>query len=129
MRRAVFLDRDGTLNREIGYIRDPDDLILLAGVGPALVRLANAGYALVVISNQSAIGRGLIKAEVIDEVNARLRAFLAAEDVVLDGLFMCPHAPDEGCDCRTAGFGAPSRGAAWLLGIAALWLRRRSRRS
>ena len=100
MRRAVFLDRDGTLNREIGYVGDPDDLILLGGVGPALTRLAAAGYALVVISNQSAIGRGVLKAEAIDAVNARLRAYLAAEGVGLDGLFVCPHAPDAGCDCR-----------------------------
>jgi histidinol-phosphate phosphatase family protein len=96
----VFLDRDGTLNREIGYIGDPADLVLLDGVGPALRRLAEAGFALVVVSNQSAIGRGVLRAEQVDAVNARLLAFLGAEGVELDGFHVCPHAPDAGCACR-----------------------------
>ena len=99
-RRAVFLDRDGTLNREVGYIGDPADLVLVAGVGEALRPLAAAGYALVVVSNQSAIGRGIFTAAQVDAVNARLAAFLAAEGVLLDGIFVCPHAPAAGCDCR-----------------------------
>ncbi len=99
-RRAVFLDRDGTLNREIGYIGDPADLVLLSGVGPALGRLAAAGFALVVVSNQSAIGRGVLAAAQVEAVNARLVAFLHAEGVQLDGLFVCPHAPADSCACR-----------------------------
>ncbi|MEO6463381.1 MAG: HAD-IIIA family hydrolase [Candidatus Eisenbacteria bacterium] len=99
-RRAVFLDRDGTLNREIGYIGDPADLVLVTGFGPALLRLAHAGYALVVVSNQSAIGRGVLTAAQVDAVNARLLLFLQAEGVAVDGLFLCPHAPADGCDCR-----------------------------
>ena len=99
-RRAVFLDRDGTLNREIGYIGDPEDLVLLSGVEGALRRLMGAGYELVVVSNQSAIGRGVLSAERVAAVNARLLAFLAAEGVPIAGLFVCPHAPDDACDCR-----------------------------
>lgn len=99
-RRAVFLDRDGTLNRESGYIGDPADLVLVAGVGEALRPLAAAGYALVVVTNQSAIGRGIFTAAQVAAVNARLAAFLAAEGVPPDGIFVCPHAPADGCDCR-----------------------------
>ena len=99
-RRAVFLDRDGTLNREIGYVGDPADLVLVAGVGPALARLSAAGFALVVISNQSAIGRGVLSTAQVEAVNTRLAAFLRAEGVELDAFFVCPHAPADGCDCR-----------------------------
>lgn len=99
-RRAVFLDRDGTLNREIGYIGDPAALELLPGVVPALADLAAAGYALVVVTNQSAIGRGHFTAAQVEAVHERLRALLAAGGVVLDGVFVCPHAPDAGCPCR-----------------------------
>jgi histidinol-phosphate phosphatase family protein len=99
-RRAVFLDRDGTLNREIGYVGDPADLVMLAGIGPPLQRLAAAGFALVVISNQSAIGRGVLTPAQVAAVNRRLAAFLDAEGVALDGIFVCPHAPADGCACR-----------------------------
>ena len=99
-RRAVFLDRDGTLNREVGYIGDPADLVLVAGVGEALRPLAAAGYALVVVSNQSAIGRGIFTAEQVAAVNARLVTGLAAEGLALDGVFVCPHAPVDDCACR-----------------------------
>ena len=100
MRRAVFLDRDGTLNREVGYIGDPAGLELLPGVPAALARLATAGFALVVVTNQSAIGRGIYTRAQIDAVHARLTGELAAGGAPLDGLFVCPHAPQDGCDCR-----------------------------
>jgi histidinol-phosphate phosphatase family protein len=122
-RRAVFLDRDGTLNREIGYIGDPADLELLPGVGAALRRLAAAGLDLVVVSNQSAIGRGVLPAEAIAAVNARLVAFLAAEGVALAGFYVCPHAPDAGCDCRKPEPGLILRARDELgLDLAASWL-------
>jgi histidinol-phosphate phosphatase family protein len=100
VKRAVFLDRDGTLNREVGYIGDPADLELVPGMPAALARLTAAGFALVVITNQSAIGRGLYTRAQVDAVHARLAAELAAAGVRLDGIFVCPHAPDDGCDCR-----------------------------
>lgn len=100
MTRAVFLDRDGTLNREVGYIGDPDRLELLPGVGAALARLAGAGHLLVVVTNQSAVGRGVYTAAQVDAVHARLRELLAAEGVTLAGIFVCPHAPDDDCPCR-----------------------------
>jgi histidinol-phosphate phosphatase family protein len=99
-RPAVFLDRDGTLNREVGYIGDPAGLELLPGVGAAIERLAAAGYAPVVVTNQSAIGRGVFTAAQVDAVHARLHALLAAEGATLAGLFLCPHAPADDCPCR-----------------------------
>ena len=100
MKRAVFLDRDGTLNREIGYIGDPDQLELLPGVAPALARLIAAGWMPIVVTNQSAIGRGVFTRAQVDAVHARLSALLAAEGVTLAGLFLCPHAPADDCPCR-----------------------------
>jgi len=98
--RAVFLDRDGTLNREVGYIGDPASLELLPGVPAALARLAAAGFALVVVTNQSAIGRGVYTREQVDAVHARLKKELLASGVALAGIFVCPHAPEDDCDCR-----------------------------
>lgn len=100
MRTAVFLDRDGTLNREVGYIGDPELLELLPGVPAALKRLHDAGHLLVVVTNQSAIGRGVFPRAAIDAVHGRLVAALHEQGVELDGIFVCPHAPEEHCDCR-----------------------------
>ncbi len=100
MRPAVFLDRDGTLNREVGYIGDPLALELLPGVPAALGRLAAAGFAVVVVTNQSAIGRGVFTRAQVDAVHARLRSELAASGVQLDAIFVCPHAPADACACR-----------------------------
>jgi histidinol-phosphate phosphatase family protein len=100
LRPAVFLDRDGTLVREVGYLADPADLELLAGVPEALRRLAAAGYAIVVVSNQSAVGRGLLPLPRAYEAMARLRALLRADRVELDAVYFCPHRPEEGCPCR-----------------------------
>ncbi len=100
MKPAVFLDRDGTLNREVGYIGDPDALEMLPGVSTALARLAAAGFALVVVTNQSAIGRGVYSRGQIDAVHERLKAKLGASGVQLDAIFVCPHAPEDACACR-----------------------------
>lgn len=97
---AVFLDRDGTLIEDVGYPRDPDEVRLLSGVPAALGRLAAAGLRLVVVSNQSGIGRGLIRTEEASAVHDRLVADLGGQGIVLDGAKYCPHAPGEGCDCR-----------------------------
>jgi histidinol-phosphate phosphatase family protein len=124
-RRAVFLDRDGTLTAECGHLASPERLRLLPGTGEALRRLARAGYALVVVTNQSVIGRGGATREAVDAVNERLRTLLRAEGIELDGLFLCPHAPDEGCPCRKPAPGLLHEardalglelGSSWLVG-------------
>jgi D-glycero-D-manno-heptose 1,7-bisphosphate phosphatase len=111
LRAAVFLDRDGTLVREAGYMGNPDDLELLPGTGAALRTLASAGFPLVVISNQAGVGRGLFDLRRAYEVMARLRSELRAQGVELDAIYLCPHRPDEVCACRKPGTALLSRAA------------------
>jgi len=99
-RRALFLDRDGTLTREVGALGEPERLRLLPGVGAALRLLDQAGWPLVVVTNQAAVGRGTLAPSALRAVHARLRALVRAEGVELAGIFVCPHAPEEDCACR-----------------------------
>jgi mannose-1-phosphate guanylyltransferase len=92
-RPAVFLDRDGTVIEHVHYIGDPSKVRLLAGVTPALRRLQEAGFPLVVVTNQSAIGRGYITVEQYEAVNAEMVRQLAIEGVTLDAVYYCPEAP------------------------------------
>jgi len=99
-RRAVFLDRDGTLLPESGALSDPEKVRLLPGVGAALRLLDQAGYAPVVVTNQAAVGRGLVSPEALRTVHARMRMLVRAEGVELAGIFVCPHRPEDACACR-----------------------------
>jgi D-glycero-D-manno-heptose 1,7-bisphosphate phosphatase len=92
-RPAVFLDRDGTVIEQVHYLSDPSKVRLLPDVGQALRRLQDAGFALVVITNQSAIGRGWITVEQYQAVNDEMNRQLLAEGVALDGIYYCPEAP------------------------------------
>ncbi len=96
---ALFLDRDGTLIDDPGYLSDPNDVVLLPDAIDALHRFRAAGSALVLITNQSGIGRGYFGWEDYERVAARLRELLAAEDIVLDAELVCGHAPEEGARC------------------------------
>jgi D-glycero-D-manno-heptose 1,7-bisphosphate phosphatase len=100
LRRAVFLDRDGTLIVDVGYPRDPEAVRFLDGALDALRALQAAGFLLVVVSNQSGIGRGLITPAEAQAVHARFSALLAEAGITLDSAKYCPHGPDQGCDCR-----------------------------
>ena len=97
---VVFLDRDGTLNWDPGYLNDPGAMKLLPGVGPAVARLNRAGFKAVLVTNQSGVGRGLIRPEALAAIHERLRDLLAESGAWLDGIYACPHRPDQGCDCR-----------------------------
>ena len=97
---TVFLDRDGTLNLDHGYIRSPDQFELLSGVAEALAKLKQAGARLVVVTNQSGIARGLLSLGDLDRVHRKMRQLLHAAGVSLDAIYVCPHHPDEGCSCR-----------------------------
>ena len=97
---VVYLDRDGTLNFDPGYLNQPEQLRLLPGVGPAVARLNRAGFKTVVLSNQSGVARGLITQDQLEAIHQRLRELLAEDGAWLDGIFICPHHPDEGCICR-----------------------------
>src|SRR5712691_10516702 len=104
---AVFIDRDGTLTEEVGYVNHPKRLRLLPRTGEAIRRLNTAGVPAVVVTNQAGIARGYFTEDLLDAVNAELRAQLAAAGAQLDGLYVCPHHPTEGqppfrmsCECR-----------------------------
>ena len=97
---TVFLDRDGTINREVHHLSDPEQLELLPGAAEGLRELCRAGCTLVVVSNQSPIGRGLFSEARLREINARLSEMLAAEGVQIAGWYWCPHTPSDGCSCR-----------------------------
>ncbi len=102
-RPAVFLDRDGTLNENPppgDYTRRPEDLRLLGGVPGALKDLRDAGYLLVVCTNQSGVAKGVFTADDVEAVNARLESLLAAHGVEIGGVYYCPHGPDSTCECR-----------------------------
>ena len=101
-RSFVILDRDGTLNVDRHYLADANDLELLPGVCRGLRRLRALGLGLVVVTNQSAIGKGIIDHDKLDEIHARLRMLLLDEDIELDGIYACPHDPDKDgpCHCR-----------------------------
>ena len=104
-RPAAFLDRDGTILVEKNYLADPRSVELIEGAGEALARLRTCGYALVVVSNQSGIARGLFTLADFQAVQARLEAELGRFGVRLDGVFVCPHHPDftGPCECRKPG--------------------------
>jgi D-glycero-D-manno-heptose 1,7-bisphosphate phosphatase len=100
MRPALFLDRDGVINADRGYVSRPADFEPLDGVFAALRLAAARGYTLIVITNQSGIGRGYFSQADYDVLEAHMRRLFAAEGVALTGIYHCPHPPDAGCDCR-----------------------------
>ena len=117
MRRAVFLDRDGTINVEVGYISDPAQVRLLPGAAQAVAELRQAGLAVVGVSNQSGIARGRFSLEQMLAVQAEVERQLQEEaGAWLDAFYYCPHHP-EGvvepyagvCDCRKPGIGMLER--------------------
>jgi heptosyltransferase-2 len=97
---TVFLDRDGTLNQDTGYVKAPEELVLLPGVPQALVRLRQAGARLIVLTNQSGVGRGFFSLRDLEMIHARLRDLLEQDHVRLDAVYFCPHHPDDHCPCR-----------------------------
>src|ERR1700736_937816 len=97
---ALFVDRDGTVIEDPVYIADPDKVRLIAGAAAALGRFRDAGYALILITNQSGIGRGLYDWADYEAVAARLRDLLAAEGVGFDAELACAHSPEAACSWR-----------------------------
>lgn len=112
-RPAVFLDRDGTIVVERHYLKDPDQAELVPGAADALRRLAGAGFALVVVTNQSGIARGYYTEADFRAVQRRVEELLARDGVRLDGVYHCPHHPDftGPCECRKPATGMYRRAA------------------
>ncbi|MCK8515264.1 D-glycero-beta-D-manno-heptose 1,7-bisphosphate 7-phosphatase [Methylonatrum kenyense] len=100
-RSAVFLDRDGVINRDSElFIRSVEEFQPLPGSLDAIRRLKQAGWAVVVCTNQSGVGRGLYSLATLDSIHAHLRGLLAEQGTALDGIYACPHLPEAGCACR-----------------------------
>jgi len=97
---AVFLDRDGTINEEMGYINHLSRFRLLPDAGPAIRRLNEAGFQVVVVTNQSGAARGYFPASLVEKVHLHLQDLLAAQGARVDAIYTCLHGPDEGCSCR-----------------------------
>ena len=98
--KACFLDRDGVINEEVGYIRSPEQLKVFSFAGPAIKLLNEKGIKAIVVTNQSGIGRGYFDRKTLDEIHRKLRSDLAKEGAFLDGIYYCPHHPDQNCPCR-----------------------------
>lgn len=100
---AAFLDRDGTIVVDKHYLADPDGLELLPNALDGLRELRDLGARLVVVTNQSGVARGYFPVEAVERTHMRLRELLAQGGIELDGIYVCPHGPDDGCACRKPG--------------------------
>lgn len=109
--KAIFLDRDGTLNKYVGFLRSPDELELLPGVAEAVKCINESGYLAIVVTNQPVIARGEVTYEELDVIHNKLETLLGLEGAYIDALYFCPHHPHKGyegevpelkidCDCR-----------------------------
>lgn len=94
---AIFLDRDGTLVEEVNYLHRPEEMRLFPATASSLKSLKAAGYALVVVTNQSGIGRGIYTEDDMNGVHKVLQSQLEG---IIDGFYHCPHLPGDGCECR-----------------------------
>ncbi len=112
LRPAVFLDRDGTIAEYVEYCRRPEELRLLPGVGEAIRRLNESGLLVLVVTNQSAVGRGWLTHAQLEAIHAQMRRALALAGARLDGIYVCPHHPDQGCACRKPASGLFEQAAA-----------------
>ena len=132
--RAVFLDRDGTLNRAAGYIRTPETLVVMPGVGAAVRSLAKHGYRTVLVTNQPVVARGECTPAELRQIHAKLETELGESGAYLDGIYVCPHHPDRGfpgeipelkidCRCRKPGTALVERAVADLnIDVSQSWM-------
>ncbi|HEY9187173.1 MAG TPA: D-glycero-beta-D-manno-heptose 1,7-bisphosphate 7-phosphatase [Ignavibacteria bacterium] len=104
---AVFLDRDGTINEEVNFVKNPDEFILIPGVGLAISKLNKLGLKVFVISNQSGVARGFFTEQTLSQIHDKMNKLLLKQDAVIDDIFYCPHHPDAiipeykaNCNCR-----------------------------
>ncbi|MGB9612601.1 MAG: D-glycero-beta-D-manno-heptose 1,7-bisphosphate 7-phosphatase [Candidatus Margulisiibacteriota bacterium] len=107
MHKAVFLDRDGTIVEDVGYLNRPDQIKFIPGAIKAIKMLNQAGYKVVVISNQAGVAKGLITEDMLQTIDKVLHKFILNGGAHLDGVYYCPHHPEEGvypyrqaCECR-----------------------------
>lgn len=109
--KAIFLDRDGTINKYVGFLRNNDDFELIEGVSEAIKQINQSGYLAIVVTNQPVIARGEVSWDELHEIHKKMETLLGKDGAYIDGLYICPHHPDKGfegerpeykfdCDCR-----------------------------
>jgi D-glycero-D-manno-heptose 1,7-bisphosphate phosphatase len=98
--RGLFLDRDGTVIEECGYLTDPALVRVLPGAARALSALASEGWKLIVVTNQSGVGRGLIAPHQMEAVQRRFLDLMQSQGIPIAGSYVCPHSPEDDCQCR-----------------------------
>ena len=109
--KAIFLDRDGTINKYVGFLRDIDDFELLLGVPEAIRKINDSGYLAIVVTNQPVIARGEVTVEELERIHNKMETLLGSSGAYVDAIYYCPHHPDKGfegeiielkfdCDCR-----------------------------
>ena len=109
--KAIFLDRDGTINKYVGFLRDIDDFELIEGASKAIKMINQSGYLAIVVTNQPVIARGEVSWDELHEIHKKMETLLGKEGAYIDGLYICPHHPDKGfegerpeykfdCECR-----------------------------
>lgn len=109
---AVILDRDGTINEDTGYISSPEGLRLIEGAAAAIKSLNREGVPVIVISNQSGVGRGFFNSLDVRRVNESLKGLLISQGANVEAFYFCPHHPEDGCNCRKPRPGLIQRAAA-----------------
>ena len=98
---AVFLDRDGVINKKRNdYVKSWEEFVFLDGVDEALKLFSNRGYKIIIITNQSAINRKIITVENLNLIHENMKNSFHQKGITIDGIFFCPHKPDDGCNCR-----------------------------
>ena len=98
--KAIFLDRDGIINRDIGYLFKIKDFVFLDGIFDACNYFQNAGYLIIIITNQSGIARGYYNEEDFHQLTHWMLKKFLANGITINDIFFCPHAPNDGCNCR-----------------------------
>jgi histidinol-phosphate phosphatase family protein len=108
----VFIDRDGTMARDVTYCSRPEDFDLFPTTARAVKLLRDYGFKVIVVTNQSGVARGYFSEEMLAGIHRKMEKELAAEGALLDGIYYCPHHPDGGCSCRKPKPGMALRAAA-----------------
>jgi D-glycero-D-manno-heptose 1,7-bisphosphate phosphatase len=123
LRRAVFLDRDGTICEEMGYVNHVDRLQVFPYAAEAIRQLNLRDIPVIVVTNQSGIARNIFTESVVEQVHKKMIAELAAGGAWIDGIYFCPHMKDDACDCRKPNPGLLQRAAReHALDLAASWV-------
>lgn len=130
MNKAVFLDRDGTINEEKDYLHRIEDFVFIPGAPEAIRRLRDAGFLMIVVTNQSGVARGYFSREDVDRLHEHIQRELAKIGTAIDAFYLCPHHPEKGkgefkvdCDCRKGRPGMLLQAAAEHgIDLAASWM-------